>query len=119
MDRIPQYGVFGKGALPFDCTLLLKAMTPLSSLFVFFYGLKFGNFIDGLWNLMTQVSLIKMKAQGLPPGGEKGRTRRGNLTAVAESGRASGVGKKGQIDILLNTCEGRAGRLYNHPYRRK
>ena len=30
MDRIPLYGVFGKGALPFDCALLLKAMTPLS-----------------------------------------------------------------------------------------
>lgn len=44
---------------------------------------------------MTQVSLIKMKAQGLPPSGEKGRTRRGNLTAVAESGWASQAGKNG------------------------
>ncbi len=44
---------------------------------------------------MTEVSLIKMKAHGLPPGGEKGRTRRGNLTAVAESDWTSQAGKNG------------------------
>ena len=44
---------------------------------------------------MTEVSRMKMKFQGLPPGGEKRLFRRGELAAAAESGRASGAGENG------------------------
>lgn len=44
---------------------------------------------------MTEVLRMKMAFQGLPPGGEKRRFRRGEFAAVAESGRASGASENG------------------------
>ena len=61
---------------------------------------------------MTEVSRMKKQFYVLPPGGESSPLWR---RAAGHQARV----KTGQIGIWQNMCEGRAGHLYNFPYRRK
>ena len=68
---------------------------------------------------MAEVSRMKMTFQGLATGGRKGVSGGERSPLRRRAAGHQGQAKTGQIDIWQNMCEGRAGHLYNLPYRRK
>ena len=68
---------------------------------------------------MAEVSWMKMTFQGLATGGRKGVSGGESSPLRRRDAGHQGRVKMGQIGIWQNMCAGRAGHLYNLPYRRK